>query len=65
LISSYPYYHPPIVIDLVFEDLSMDSCAEGIMVDVDTGGHPPDDATHTLNMSALPDIRDISFRRIR
>lgn len=34
------------------------------MVDTDTGGHPADDATHSLNMSALPDIRDITFRRI-
>ena len=47
-----------------FEDIIMDSVATGIMFDTDSGGHPPDDATHHLNMNALPDIRHISVQRV-
>ena len=50
--------------DILYEDLRMINCAEAIMIDTDTGGHPADDATHKLNLSALPDIRRITARRI-
>ena len=50
--------------NISYDSLTMENCADGIMIDVDTGGHPPDDPTHHLNMSALPDIRDISIRNV-
>ena len=50
--------------DILFEDLKMINCAEAIMIDTDTSGHPADDANHKLNLSALPDIRRITARRI-
>ena len=50
--------------DILFEDLRMINCAEAIMIDTDTSGHPADDANHKLNLSALPDIRRITARRI-
>ena len=50
--------------DITFEHLTMDGCAEGIMVTCDTGGHPADSPSHHLNMSALPNISSILFRNI-
>ena len=50
--------------DVTFEQLTMDRCSVGLMYTIDTGGHPADDPTHHLNLSALPDIRRISARQI-
>ncbi len=50
--------------DILYENLRMINCAEAIMIDTDTSGHPTHDATHKLNLSALPDIRRITARRI-
>ena len=50
--------------NITYEGLTMDNCHDGIMMDIDTGGHPPDDPTHHLNMSALPDIRNIAVRNV-
>lgn len=50
--------------DVTFEQLTMSGCGTGIMYTIDTGGHPSDDPTHHLNLSALPDIRRIDARDI-
>ena len=51
--------------DVSLEDLEMSRCAEALMIDTDSGGHPADDDRHHVNMSALPDIRRITARRVR
>ena len=50
--------------DIAFENLTMDACATAIMLDTDSGSHPPNDPSHHLNMSATPDVRRVSVRRV-
>lgn len=50
--------------DVLLEQLTMDDCATGLMYTCDTGGHPADDPTHHLNLSAIPDVRRITARHI-
>ena len=42
----------------------MDGMRAALMYNCNYGGHPTDDPTHHLNLSAIPDVRRISARTI-
>lgn len=50
--------------DVTFEDIQMENCAEGFMMDFGSDKAPPDDPSHHLNLSATPRVHNIAARRI-
>ena len=50
--------------DISFQDLTMESCFLGFMVDTDTNKPPANDSTHHYNMSVLPNITNIRAQNI-
>ena len=52
------------VLDIKLENLTLQNCYDGIMIDTDTGGHPADTPGHQVNLSALPNIENIIVQNI-
>ena len=50
--------------DIKLDNLTLQNCYEGIMIDTDTGGHPSDSPGHQVNLTALPDINNIIMQNI-
>jgi len=53
-----------VIRNVSFENITMENCAEGFMMDYSTDSAPPDDPTHHLNLSAIPPVYNILARRI-
>eukprot|EP00943_MAST-04B_sp_MAST-4B-sp1_P003789 g3789.t1 len=50
--------------NIVLKHLKMKNCFYGIMIDTDSDKAPDDSPGHHLNLSAIPDIRNISAQNI-
>ena len=50
--------------DVSLDNVRMEYCFLGFYYDMDTGGHPENDPTHHLNISALPEYKRIAVRNV-
>ena len=50
--------------DISIENVTMDGMKTAMQYNCKYGGHPADDPTHHLNLSALPDVRRIAARNV-